>query len=175
MEQIPSFPKSDSSNTKTTNTMIDVDVILTDKGIRKLSERTYERVKYQLLDDFGEETYQYILNSGEGVFTAGYNPTGGSPVWQGKVKLGHQAGALLRSHYLNKQGREFYEIGSYMPYAEDVIQGIRSEEFASAWHIPRTASPPKENPYHKRAVDHTIQKDTVRESLVKIMSREGLI
>ena len=155
--------------------MIKTDVIITDKGLRKLSQRTYERVKYQILDDFGEETYQYIMNSGEGVFSAGYNPTGGSPVWQGKVKLGHQAGTLLRSHYLNKNTRVFYEIGSYVPYATDVIEGVRSEEFANAWHIPRSASPPKVNPYHKRAVDTTIQKGTVRESLVRSMSREGLI
>lgn len=154
--------------------MIDAEVIITDKGLRKLTQRTYERVKYQLLDDFGEETFQYIMNSGEGVFTAGYNPTGGSPVWQGQVKLGHQAGALLRSHYLNKNSGDMYEIGSYMPYAVDVIEGVRSEEFARAWRIPRTASPPKVNPYHKRAVDNTIAKDTIKESLRKIMSREGL-
>lgn len=154
--------------------MIKTDVIITDKGLRKLSQRTYERVKYQILDDFGEETYQYIMNSGEGVFSAGYNPTGGSPVWQGKVKLGHQAGTLLRSHYLNKNTREFYEIGSYVPYATDVIEGVRSEEFARAWRIPRTASPPKVNPYHKRAVDNTIKKDTIKQSLLRAMGREGL-
>ena len=155
--------------------MIDLDVILTQSGIRKLSQRTYERVKYQILDDVGEETYQYIMSGGEGVFVAGYNPTGGSPVWQGQVKIGHQAGTLLRSHYLNKQGGDFSEIGSYVPYASDVIQGIRSEEFARAWRIPRSASPPKVNPYHKRAIDNTIAKGTVRESTSRSMSREGLI
>lgn len=155
--------------------MIDLDVIITDTGMRKLTQRTYERVKYQLLDDVGEETYQYIMKGGEGVFVAGYNPSGGSPVWQGQVSLGHQAGTLLRSHYLNKQGGDFYEIGSYVPYASDVIQGIRSEEFSRAWHIPRSASPPKVNPYHKRAVDNTIAKGTIRESTRRIMGREGLI
>lgn len=155
--------------------MIDVDVILTESGIRKLSANSYNRVRYQLLDSFSEETYQYIMNSGEGVFTAGYNPTGGSPVWQGQVKNGHQAGTLLRSHYLDKKGGDTYELGSYAPYAFDVIQGIRSEEFANAWHIPRTASPPKENPYHKRAVDNTIKKGTIKDSFLRIMNMENLI
>ena len=155
--------------------MIEGEVILTDTGIRKLSQRTYERVKYQLLDDFGEETFQYIMKGGEGVFTAGYNPTGGSPVWQGGEEVeGHQAGTLLRSHYLNKNNREFYEIGSYAPYVTNVIEGIRSEAYARKYNIPLMASPPKVNPYHKRAVDNTIKNDTIKESLITIMGREGL-
>ena len=156
--------------------MIDIDVILTDTGIKRLSSNTYDRVRYQLLDKFSEETFQYIMDSGEGVFTAGYNPTGGAPVWQGEeVEEGHQAGTLLRSHYLNKQGGDTYEIGSYAPYSFDVILGIRSEEFSRKYDVPRMANPPKENPYNKRAVDNTIAKGTVRESLLSIMNSEGLI
>lgn len=154
--------------------MIETSVIFTDKGDRKLSSRSYERVKYQLLDDFSEEAFQYIMNSGEGVFSAGYNPTGGAPVWMGEKTKNGQAGTLLRSHYIDKKGGDTYEIGAYAPYASDVILGIRSEEFARAWHIPRTANPPKENPYHKRAVDNTIAKGTIRNSFRRIMDMEGL-
>lgn len=157
--------------------MINADVIITERGIRKLSSNSYDQVASQVVKQVGDEMYTFITNGGTGVRFLGYNPEGGAPVWEDDPKLleaGQKVGELRDSHIKRHDGNQ-YTIGSNSPYVLPVILGIRSDFWVTQRGSSRTASPPKENHYHKRAIDETIKDNGIKDNVEDVMSREKLI
>ena len=157
--------------------MISVTFEITDKGKRKLYNKAYNQVKSQLVKQVGDEMYDYITSGGSGVRKQGYNPIGGAPVWEDDPNLlqdGQTVGELRDSH-TKSHTDDTYKIGSTSPYVLYVIFGYRS----LFWQVARgslpTASPPKENPYHKRTVDETIKDGVIEDNFIDAMVDKGLI
>ena len=120
----------------------------------KLSKYHIENNTKFLVNEVSEETLRKVKAYGIGTAGGNTNPTGGAPVWQGKVgdKLGHTGhyrGYLSDSHYIKRVNNTHAQIVSSADFVDGVINGYSTNWFDSQGN-PRTFPP---NPYHKRAVD----------------------
>lgn len=129
--------------------MIDVNVTISPSLQRKLSSVWIDNSANKLTDAVASDTLWKIQEYGFGS-AGGNTPSGGSPIWQGKIwENGHYRGYLTESHYIKKINPYHIQIASSADFVEGVIQGVSTNWFDSDMY-PITFPP---NYYHKRAVD----------------------
>lgn len=128
---------------------------------KKLNSNTMKRVMHQSFDEFSEDVYWNIMDSGIGV-AGGNTPTKGSPVYQ-KPKFSHQppAGSLLRSHFLEKNGNINYIKGGVYDNGYNYLNAV----------INGTSKFPA-NPYHKRSIDKSKRNMVLSNSFKKSFINE---
>lgn len=126
--------------------------------IRLSSYHMNNNVKF-LVNEISEEALRYVKEYGIGTAGGNTNPTGGAPVWQGKVgglgKAGHYRGYLSDSHYIKRVAENHAQIISSADFVDGVIEGYSTNWFDKNGN-PITFPP---NRYHKRAVDKLMQND----------------
>lgn len=119
----------------------------------KLSSYNMTQVTKRFTNKIGLEALRNVREFGIGTAGGNTNPTGGAPVWQGKVgglgKTGHYRGYLSDSHYLKQSNSNEAQVVTTADFAEGVIIGISTNWFDKNGN-PVTFPP---NRYHKRAVD----------------------
>ncbi len=85
-------------------------------------------------------------------------PSGGAPVWQGRIyENGHYRGYLSESHYIKYVSPNHAQIVSSADFTEGVIRGYSTNWFNSdgePYYFPP-------NPYHKRAVDKMYRENVI--------------
>lgn len=85
-------------------------------------------------------------------------PSGGAPIWQGKIsETGHYRGYLSESHYIKYVSSNHAQIVSSADFTEGVIRGYSTNWFntdGEPYYFPP-------NPYHKRAVDKMYRENVI--------------
>lgn len=80
----------------------------------------------------------------------GNKPSGGSPIWQGKIwENGHYRGYLTESHYIVRKNNNHAQIVTSAEFADSLMEGFSTNWFDSDGNPVMFP----ENYYHKRAVD----------------------
>lgn len=111
---------------------------------RKLTESWMKNNISDLVDAISHESLNNIKEYGFGS-ARGNIPSGGSPIWQGKIHHeGHYRGYLTESHYIKKNSPNHSQIVSSADFVDGVISG-----YSTNWEGVRFGA----NNYHKRAID----------------------
>lgn len=124
---------------------------------RKLEGSWMKNRTTNLVDGVANKCLWNIQEYGFGS-AGGNTPSGGSPIWQGKIwEKGHYRGYLSESHYIKKNGYNNAQIVTSADFVWGVIEGYSTNWFDSDMNP--VIFP--ENRYHKRAVDNMYKDNTI--------------
>ena len=158
--------------------MMVVDLTVTNKALKKLDSKTYERIRQKVLDESSKEALNYVQEEGVGV-AGGKTPKGGAPVWKGNPKMTtFYPGALRGSHHIDRRNKDNYYIWTWAFYAPYVINGHtvgwyrRNQKVLNRRRTGKKFIKP--NPYNKRAVDKLKRNRVINKSFRKSVKEEGL-
>lgn len=119
----------------------------------RLSKYHHEQKVKIFINETGQDALNYVKQYGVGTAGGNTNPTGGAPVWQGKIETsGHYRGYLGESHFLRRVAYNHVQIASSADFVEGLMEGVSTNWFNEDGY-PVTFPP---NYYHKRAVDSLI-------------------
>lgn len=131
--------------------MISQKITLSPSVTKKLSKSWINENSSKLVDAVATDMLWNIQEYGFGS-AKGNTPSGGSPIWQGRImEKGHYRGYLTESHQIKKVDSHNAKIVSSADFVEGVIEGVSTNWFDSDMN-PVVFG---ENLYHKRAVDKT--------------------
>ena len=132
--------------------MISINTRISPNLKRKMSGKWVDEIASTLVDTTSNALLWNIQEYGFGS-AKGNTPSGGSPIWQGRIyEKGHYRGYLRESHHIVKESFYHSKIVSSADFVEGVIEG-----YSTNW---QTSDGEEivfgKNYYHKRAVDKFI-------------------
>ena len=137
--------------------MISYNIKIPQSLLNRLSRTWVDNRANYLTDAVSNDVLWNIQEYGFGS-ADGNTPSGGSPIWQGKIyEKGHYRGYLRESHYIKKISPYNAQIVTSADFAESLILGVSTNWFDSEGN-PRVFG---ENWYHKRAVDKMIREGKI--------------
>ena len=149
--------------------MISANIRLSPSLQRKLEKSWMDNNVSKLVDSVANQSLWNIQEYGFGS-AGGNKPSGGSPIWQGKIyEEGHYRGYLTESHFIKKINNNRAQIVSSAEFIDGVIEGYSTNWFDSQGN-PRIFPP---NYYHKRAVDKMFASQTIPVSWKNIIDGVG--
>lgn len=133
--------------------MISCNVNIPPTLLNRLNQTWVDNRANELTDATSNDVLWSIQEYGFGS-AGGNTPSGGSPIWQGRIyEKGHYRGYLTESHYIKKISPYNAQVVTSADFADSLIRGVSTNWYDSEGN-PIVFG---ENRYHKRAVDGMIR------------------